>query len=388
MPERRPALPSLILESVPPELLDGNDQLLQTGFWGRFKSSAGWTPRAFSWTTSGGDGTGGGRFLVLERRFPGGLRMAYVPYGPNLGIGIASVQASSLLASLAGQLKPYLSPRCFMIRFDLCGGTSGPVGTDVPAPDALERPLRRAPYRVQPPDTVILPLLDNAGEPLGDETLMAGMHKKTRYNIRLAARKSVEVSRTQGEAALSRLPDWYRLYRETGERDGISLHSESYYRRLFELSAAEGPRAGSSPPGLSLYMARHGEANLAGIIVSRSGRRSVYMYGASSSLNRELMPNHLLQWTAIRDARDEGAAEFDFFGIPPADDPAHPMHGLWRFKTGFGGNLHHYTGAWDVPFSETVYTLYAGAEKLRGRRAAMRHRRWKVPGLACHGNPE
>ena len=374
MPVRPAAIPSLILETADPGDLDGSDQLLQTGFWGRFKSSAGWIPRAFTWKTSGPDGSAGGLFLVLERRFPGGFRMAYVPYGPDLGSGVSPSRASALLTALGRELKPHLSPRCFMIRFDLCGGTFGPVGTDVPAPEDLERPLRRAPYRVQPQDTVILPLTGGAGESLDDDVLMAGMHKKTRYNIRLAARKGVEILRMDGEEALRLLPDWYRLYRETGERDGISLHSEFYYRRLFELIADESGD-GSSRPGLSLYMARHDSDNLAGIIVSRSGRRSVYMYGASSSVKRDLMPNHLLQWAAIRDARDKGASEYDFFGIPPADDPDHPMHGLWRFKTGFGGDLHHYFGAWDLAWSGTVYSLYAGAERLRGRLAAVRKKR-------------
>ena len=374
MPAPVPAEPSLILEPVSIDELDGSDQLLQTGFWGRFKSPAGWSSRAFSWTTADGSPPDGGRFLVLERRFPGGLGMAYVPYGPEVDSGMSAARTSSLLASLAGELKPHLSPRCFMIRFDLCGGTSGPGGTAIPAPDPLTRPLRRAPYRVQPSDTVILPLTGDAGEPLEDAALLAGMHKKTRYNIRLAARKGVEITRLSGDAALARLPEWYRLYRETGRRDGISLHPEHYYRRLFEM-AAEGAGTGRPGPGLSLYMARHDRDDLAGIIVSRSGRRSVYMYGASSSVKRELMPNHLLQWTAIRDARDDGAAEYDFFGIPPADDPEHPMHGLWRFKTGFGGNLHHYRGAWDVPCSGPIYRLYAVAERLRGRMAAMRKRR-------------
>jgi len=237
-------------------------------------------------------------------------------------------------------------------------------------PHSLNLPLRPAPYRVQPPDTVILNL-----EP-EEEELLSGMHKKTRYNIRLAEKKGVIIHRNTGKDALKSLGHWYEIYRETGRRDGISLHPESYYRRLFENAMQAEIPAGSSGsnPHFSLYTAVHEGDTLAGIIVSRSGGRSTYMYGASGALKRELMPNQLLQWTAIKDARTEGAGEYDFFGIPPANNPSHPMHGLWRFKTGFGGEILHYRGAWDYPLIPVIYSLYRWAERIRGQLAARRKR--------------
>ena len=378
-----PDTSGLTLESMDHRELDGGDNLLQSGFWGNFKAAAGWTPRGFRWEyrSPAASGSGGfhGRFLLLERRFPGNLRMAYVPYGPVLPeeIDADTAAASALLGSVAGALKKHLPKSCFVIRFDLAGGTRGRVGTPESSirPDPLRRPLRPAPYRVQPPDTVILNL------EAGEEELLAGMHKKTRYNIRLAEKKGVVIHRHTREDALKTLPLWYELYRETGRRDGISLHPESYYRRLFENtlpvesgnpSLEPGVRTDSPIPGLSLYTAEHEGDTLAGIIVSRIRRRSTYMYGASGAYKRKLMPNQLLQWTAIRDARNEGAEEYDFFGIPPADDPSHPMHGLWRFKTGFGGEILHYRGAWDYPLKPAVYFLYRWVEMFRGHLAARR----------------
>ena len=416
-PDAPPAIPPPVeLTPIPPADLSGGNNLLQTGFWAAFKAEAGWRPLAFRWRAVGfckvdradeaaacreaGPRAAGekgglegaeGCFLVLERRFPAGLAMAYVPYGPELPGGgeLDTAETGALLTALAEQLRRRLSPGCFMVRFDLCAGTGGPVGAPVPAPAPLSPPLRRAPYRVQPSDTVILPLRDPDGAPRTEDSLFAGMHKKTRYNIRLAGKKGVEVRRFPGGKALEALPAWYEIYRETGRRNGIALHPESYYRRLLELAAAtETPAAEDAPaegvgsgvpdegkaPEFSLYMAFHDGEALAGIIVSRSGRRSTYMYGASSSRKREFMPNYLLQWRAVSDSLAEGAVEYDFFGIPPADDPSHPMHGLWRMKTGFGGEIRHYLGAWDVPLKPTVYRAYAAAEKARGRLAALRKR--------------
>lgn len=364
-----PAFDSISLDLIDHRELDGSENLLQSGFWGDFKAAAGWAPRAFRWRGGGYEG----RFLVLERRFPGNLSMAYVPYGPSIPAELDERPeiVTALLTSIGRELKTLLPKRCFMIRFDLAGGTRGPVGTEeskiYPAP--IKRPLRKAPYRVQPQDTVVLNLEKD------EEAVLAGMHKKTRYNIRLASKKGVIIQRYTGKAALEILPRWYELYEETGRRDGISLHSESYYRRLISDAGMDAGSAAENGPSISLYIASHEDDLLAGIIVAAMAGRAVYMYGASGSLKRELMPNQLLQWTAIQDARDEGVREYDFFGIPPADNPSHPMHGLWRFKTGFGGEICHYRGAWDYPLKSAIYAVYSPAEKLRGKLAALRKRK-------------
>ena len=75
------------------------------------------------------------------------------------------------------------------------------------------------------------------------------------------------------------------------------------------------------------------------------------------------MPTYLLQWEAVRAALSAGCLSYDFFGIPPADDPDHPMHGLYRFKTGFGGMILHRPGCWDYPYKKTAYTAFSGLEK-------------------------
>ena len=366
--------------------LDHGDNLLQTEFWGRFKGEAGWRPAAFAWQCPGlqallplchaAEGpppenqaapapSPQGRFLLLERPLPGGPSIAYIPYGPALPAGLPTRALTQFLAALAAALRNELPPSCFMIRFDLIEPSAPPPADRTPG-----RPLRPAPVRIQPPDSIIL----NLAPP--PETLLAGMHKKTRYNIRLAERKGVRIRRFSPPQAAEHLGEWYRLYTETARRDRIALHTETYYRRLFEHAArieVPGAPPRSAPPvRLNLYMAEHQGAPLAGIITARSGGRCLYLYGASGSLKRELMPNHLLQWRAITDARAEGAREYDFFGIPPGENPEHPMHGLRRFKIGFGGDIVHYLGAWDYPFSPLLYTLYTRAERFRARRAARR----------------
>jgi lipid II:glycine glycyltransferase (peptidoglycan interpeptide bridge formation enzyme) len=41
------------------------------------------------------------------------------------------------------------------------------------------------------------------------------------------------------------------------------------------------------------------------------------------------------------------------------------MHGLYRFKTGFGGHILHRAGGWDYPARRAGYALYRTAERAR-----------------------
>jgi lipid II:glycine glycyltransferase (peptidoglycan interpeptide bridge formation enzyme) len=95
------------------------------------------------------------------------------------------------------------------------------------------------------------------------------------------------------------------------------------------------------------------------------GATATYLYGASSDEKRHLMPSYALQWAAIKAAKAAGCLEYDMYGIPPTNDDQHPMAGLYRFKTGFGGGLRHYPGAWDYVYLPFVYTLFRSAERSR-----------------------
>jgi lipid II:glycine glycyltransferase (peptidoglycan interpeptide bridge formation enzyme) len=213
---------------------------------------------------------------------------------------------------------------------------------------------------IQPPDTVVLDL--NYEE----ESLLATMKAKTRYNIGLAAKKGVGVE----EGGVDDLPAWYRMYQDTARRDRITLHDFDYYRLQFE-SAQAGVAGGA--PELKLLLARHEGDLLAGIIIAVHGDAATYLYGASSDAKRNLMPAYALQWEAIRLARRRGCLTYDLFGIPPSPDPAHPMHGLYRFKTGFGGRMVNRPGCWDFPYRRAGYAAYALAERAR----AWYYRRWR-----------
>jgi lipid II:glycine glycyltransferase (peptidoglycan interpeptide bridge formation enzyme) len=313
--------------------LDGGDSLLQSGFWARFKEAHGWKGYPLSYTLNGERKT----LLVLSRRIAGLFSIGYVPHGPELP---ADDDFKWNLAAMAREIQGYLPLGALFVRFDLPEAGS-----------PLSRPFKKASDDIQPPDTVILDLVQD------EETLLSGMHKKTRYNIKLAEKKGVTVRRGTPEE----IDAWYEIYRITADRDKIAPHSREYYKRIFSLSKEYGPGS----PEWILYLAEHEGELLAGNIVCRCGKTATYVYGATSNSKRDLMPAYLLQWTAIQEAKAADCTRYDFHGIPPADDPRHPMHGLYRFKTGFGGIILHRMGSWDFPYTRLVYPLYRLVERLR-----------------------
>ena len=58
------------------------------------------------------------------------------------------------------------------------------------------------------------------------------------------------------------------------------------------------------------------------------------MYGMSRDAHRDKMPNHLLQWAAIRWAVTQGCETYDFWGAPDEFVESDPLWGVWKFKEG------------------------------------------------------
>jgi len=324
------------------------DSFLQSAMWGRFKGRFGWEARAFivEWID------GGARpLLTLSRRIAPGIAMTYIPWGPELPEG-----SPAAITELARALRPLL-PRVAFIRFDppwFAPDASSPDGASSPdedTPPQLPAPFKRAAADIQPPDTVLVDITPPPAD------ILAAMKPKWRYNTGLAEKRGVAVTQ-RGEQGID---IFYRLLTETAERDGIAIHSVDYYRALFEECR-----------DLRLYAAEHEGDVLAAIVVLCRGKQATYLYGASANVKRNLMAPYALQWKAMQDAREYGCAVYDLFGIPPNDDPHHPMAGLYLFKTGFGGAIIHRPGSWDYPCKPALYALFSGAERLRKK---MRDRR-------------
>ena len=354
-------------------LLD-NPHFLQSPFWAEFKSHHGWKNYRFYIELKDSDCFQDGVYpvSVLVRSFKKHFSLAYVPLAPELLLKDSGIQFEQLIEEdktkeyieivkkSAQLIKKSIQEKILFLRFDSPLAYTNDENLAAKESDKIEFAklckklhLKKAGSDIQPPDTVLLNL-----EP-DTETLLANMKPKWRYNIRLAEKKGVKIECHSADG----IEAFYKLYEETSKRDGIALHAKSYYQDLFDTAEKMREQDGSNPK-ISMYMASFEEEPLAAIITLFSPKEAVYLYGASSNSHRNLMPAYLLQWTAIQDAKNYGCKTYDFYGIPPTDDEHHPMYGLYRFKTGFGGTIVHRAGSVDISFSP-LYVLYAFAEKLR-----------------------
>jgi lipid II:glycine glycyltransferase (peptidoglycan interpeptide bridge formation enzyme) len=186
-----------------------------------------------------------------------------------------------------------------------------------------------------------------------EETILGRMKQKTRYNIRLAGKKGIIVHPS------SNIELFYQLMQATGERDEFGIHSLEYYRKAYELFNPGG--------NCELFLAEFNGTPLSALLVFSQGNRAWYLYGASTSLHREKMPTYLLQWEAMKWARQLGCTHYDLWGIPDYDqetleaefmDRSDGLWGVYRFKRGFGGEVYRSSGPWDRVYQPMLYNLY------------------------------
>lgn len=340
-----------VLEPAGVGELTGHDNLLQSEFWARIKSDAGQTPRRFTISSPSGrikSALSGREFdraplLVLYRGLPMGQSFGYVPLGPD--VDVRPEHRREFLNWVGQELARAAPDNCVFIRFDLPWRVANPGERQ----QALAAPFVKSPVDVQVPDTVELDLSP------GMDSVLAGMKSKTRYNIRLSERKGVRVR----EGTREDLDLWYSMAEETAVRDGITLRSSGFFRGLYDAGQAD------ADVSVRLFIAEVEGDAVAAIITSSCGTRCIYHFGASRNSRRNFMPTYALQWRAIRLAHESGCTAYDLLGIPPSDDPEHPMHGLYRVKTGFGGAIVHRAGCWDLPLKQVTYRAFRRIEGAR-----------------------
>ena len=299
--------------------------LLQTPEWGALKAAFGWQAEHVQHGEAGAQ--------ILFRRPLPGFTLAYIPKGP-IGPWLPG-----LLPLLDQRCR---KRRCFMLKIE-------PDENWDPQSKAMlmEAGFTPAFQTIQPPRTIHVDLTPSEDE------ILANMKQKTRYNIRLASRRGVRVR------AWSDLDQFAQMMAETAERDAFGAHSPAYYRLAYDLFHPKG--------GCELLVAEYKGSPLAAVMVFRRRRRAWYLYGASHKAHREKMPTYLLQWEAMRWAKQAGCELYDLWGIPDEEPETleaqfqsrgDGLWGVYRFKRGFGGEVVRSIGAWDRIYDPLRYRVF------------------------------
>ena len=304
-----------------------NAHLLQMGEWGELKKDFGWKPVRFVLDRETGA-------QILFRRLPLGLTLGYMPKPVDGGQwtvdGERFWREVDLICKQNKAIFLKVEPDSWDDTFRL-------------PPSAF----RISPHNIQPPRTITIDIKDN------EETILAEMKPKCRYNIRLAEKKGITFR------AWDDIQSFHEMMTVTGGRDNFGVHSKDYYQRAYELFTSKGT--------CELLVAEYEGKPLASLMVFANGKRAWYVYGASNDQERNRMPTYLLQWEAIRWAKARGCEEYDLWGVPDENEETLEANfetrqdGLWgvyRFKRGFGGEVKRAAQAMDRIYNPFLYWAY------------------------------
>jgi lipid II:glycine glycyltransferase (peptidoglycan interpeptide bridge formation enzyme) len=346
-----------------PVISEQDGSLLQSWRWGEFKKVSGWSPVRLGISSPSGPLIFGQVLYRSVPRLPFPVSIGYLPRGPVYFPGAESDKEAEEAFWRAIHQESRRRGAIFL-------KVEPNVALDEAVPKSAVNDRMAAfglhpAARLQPARTWALDI-DRS-----EDDLLKGMKPKTRYNLRLAGKRGVSVRRA---TSLADLKAFHSLLEITGKRDQFGIHTFPYYEQLWSLFGPEGDNS------MTVLLAGHpGGAEraagpIAGLLAFRFGREAVYMYGASDNRGREHMPNYLLQWEAIRWAREHGCALYDFWGIPdpPAEDgeegkegaevsPINArsgLRGVYWFKRGFGGREIEYPGAYDYIYNPWLYKLW------------------------------
>lgn len=316
--------------------------LLQTSAWGELKKAFGWDCRYIL------DDDRSPHFgaQVLFKKLPLGISIAYIPKGPVFASIEETRDQSSwkVFSSCLNQVCRRKKAIFVLVEPDLWLQEA----KEIPAGFQL------AEQSIQPRQTITVDLADS------EDIILKRMKQKTRYNIRLATKKGVIVSRSDDISA------FHRMMMATSKRDAFGIHSLEYYQTTYKLFHPSGH--------CELFLASYQNEPLAGLMAFAQGKRAWYFYGASSDVNRDYMAPYLVQWQAMRWAKSLGCTEYDLWGIPDESEEVleeefsqrkGDLWGVYRFKRGFGGEIKRSAGPWMIVYESVLYSLYRGWLKFK-----------------------
>lgn len=320
----------------------GGGHVYQSFAWGEHKRRHGWEPLRVLLLR--GDEVVGCAQVLLRRISPLG-RLAYCPKGPWIDWNNrAHVQV--FFESLEGMLR---ARGVFFIRVE---------------PEVLEAQrevqtrmllagFQFGRWNQQFKTTMFLDLTPS------EEELLTAMKGGTRRNVRLSARHGVRVVEDNSIEARHR---FFAMYQRTQQRDGFFMRPRAYILDGWDalIRANQG----------HLFFATVEGRELAGMFVATFAAKCWYKDGASENEGRNLMPTYALQWEVMRWGKARGLTTYDMVAIPDPkdlDDPNHSMHGLYRFKSGFGGEVKEFTREFIRSYKPRIGQLWYETEPLTYR---------------------
>lgn len=299
--------------------------LFQSTEWIDFQAAAGKPVVSFTLGTT--------PVFGIEYQLPRIGQYLYVPRGPVMALETTeAINAIELLTFARGRGYVFLrvEPQSTLLKEQLS--------------KLFGRNFRKTSHDIQPREILMLDVTKN------EETLLAEMKSKTRYNIRLAEKQGIRIEETRNDVDKAA---FFELLTKTAARKDIHFHPQAYYQSFLEHFDRE---------TCELLVAKKDGEVLAGILVLYYADTAYYLHGGSNDHGRKYMAPHLLQWEAIRRAQARGMKQYDFGGVAVKEVPpkGKDWSGITRFKQGFAPQTETllFPGAYDIVIDRKRYALY------------------------------
>ncbi len=180
-----------------------------------------------------------------------------------------------------------------------------------------------------------------------DEDLLLGMRKKSRYALKKAIKSDLKVEFSSDPEDFD---EFIKLLQNLAKKKGFHALPSSYLKSQFKIME-----------GIMKFLCvkKDGEM-IAGGWFSFFGDESSYIHGASSSSVGSSGAPYLLQWEAIKYARDLGLKRHNFWGVVEEKkyNPSYAGFGFSSFKKGFGGYMMEYIWTKDFVYNSFKYNFF------------------------------
>jgi lipid II:glycine glycyltransferase (peptidoglycan interpeptide bridge formation enzyme) len=115
----------------------------------------------------------------------------------------------------------------------------------------------------------------------------------------------------------------------------------------------------------AVFLARHENKAVAGIICARFGGWSTSLNAAFDYRSRQMRLNPALQWRVMQWAKTMGCRKYDMGGaatrLPPQE--GNRGFGIYQFKKDLGAELHYYAGYFDLTSKPALYAFFRFLER-------------------------
>ncbi|HDZ6510691.1 TPA: lipid II:glycine glycyltransferase [Staphylococcus aureus] len=380
-----------------------NGDLLQLTKWAETKELTGWYARRIA---VGRDGEVQGVAQLLFKKVP---KLPYTLCYISRGFVVDYSNKEALNALLDSAKEIAKAEKAYAIKID--PDVEVDKGTD-----ALQN-LKALGFKhkgfkeglskdyIQPRMTMITPIDKN------DDELLNSFERRNRSKVRLALKRGTTVERSDREG----LKTFAELMKITGERDGFLTRDISYFENIYdalhedgdaelflvkldpkeniakvnqelnelhaeiakwqqkmETSEKQAKKAQNMINDAQNKIAKNEDLKrdlealekehpegiyLSGALLMFAGSKSYYLYGASSNEFRDFLPNHHMQYTMMKYAREHGATTYDFGGTDNDPDKDSEHYGLWAFKKVWGTYLSEKIGEFDYVLNQPLYQL-------------------------------